>query len=86
MSLNWDTLELLLSCSTSNREAFKSLSPVKTTSYPFIHNIAELIRNCMRVNEEFRYLLEIKADKPDKYYTGIGCPLILRISKDESFN
>ena len=57
---------------------------LKTDRYPFIHDITELIRNCMKINKGFRYLLEIKADKLDKYYTGVRYPPILRVSRDEA--
>jgi len=57
---------------------------LKTNRYPFIHDITELIRNCMSIDGEFEYLLEIKADKLDKYYVGTRYPPILSVSKEEA--
>ena len=52
--------------------------------YPRTHDIRELIKLCMKIDESFKYLFEINADKLDKYYTGVRYLPLLKVSEEEA--
>ena len=56
----------------------------KLNNYPFIHSIARLLHKIIEIDEDFRYLFEIKAYKLDKYYTKTRYPPLLKITKEEA--
>ncbi|OYT28161.1 MAG: DNA-binding protein [Thermofilum sp. ex4484_79] len=62
----------------------KSFLLDKKGTYPFTHDITLLINICKGIDLVFEYLLEIKADKLDKYYTGSRYPPMIEVSQEDA--
>ena len=56
----------------------------KKGSYPFSHVISDLLKDCLELDGHFKYLLKLKIQKVEIYYTGARYPPILRVSKHEA--
>ncbi|WP_258393286.1 HEPN domain-containing protein [Nanobdella aerobiophila] len=52
--------------------------------YPFIHNIKELINKCIKYNKDFEYLLNIKPEKLNKYYSGTRYPPFIIVNEEDA--
>ena len=56
----------------------------KTNRYPFTHSITRLIKEAMKYDKDFEYLLEIRADGLDDYYTGVRYPPLIMVNEREA--
>ena len=56
----------------------------KTNRYPFTHSITKLIKEAIKYDKDFEYLLEIRADGLDDYYTGVRYPPLIMVDDKEA--
>ena len=57
---------------------------LKLINIPLYMISQNLINLCKNVDKTFEFLLKIKADKLDKYYTGSRYPPLLKVSEEEA--
>ena len=56
----------------------------KISKYPFTHSITKLIKEAIRYDRDFEYLLVIKADGLEDYYTGVRYPPLIVVDEGEA--
>lgn len=56
----------------------------KINRYPFTHSIAMLINEALKIDEDFNYLLRIRADLLSKYYVDARHPPLTRITEQDA--
>ncbi len=56
----------------------------KINKYPFTHSITKLIKEALRCDKDFEYLLAIKADSLEDYYTGVRYPPLIVVDEEEA--
>ena len=52
--------------------------------YPFSHSISGLLKECLKFEKDFQYLLDLKIQKLEIYYTGTRYPPMLKVSEEEA--
>ncbi len=56
----------------------------KKGNYPFSHIISELLGECLKLDRDFQYLLRLKIQKVEIYYTASRYPPLLKVSEEEA--
>ncbi|RLE62558.1 MAG: hypothetical protein DRN53_03780 [Thermoprotei archaeon] len=56
----------------------------KTNRYPFTHSIIKLIKEAIKHDRDLEYLLKVKADSLEDYYTGVRYPPLIKVTREEA--
>ncbi len=56
----------------------------KKNDYPFVHSIAKLINDAIKLDKDFNYLFEIEANKLSRYYITSRYPPLIVVSEEEA--
>ncbi|BFI73723.1 DNA-binding protein [Nanoarchaeota archaeon] len=71
-------------CQQSVEKYLKAYLNYKTGFHPFVNSITYLIKKCMKLDKDFEYLKDIKANILEEYYIAYMYPTLMKITEEDA--